>query len=484
VTCRLALDLKLKEGRSAEMTHTWDWSGLTGKVVLPADPNYNVDRTNFNLHYTKSPAALVFCQNVEDVRNAVKYVTRHHVPFRVRSGRHSYEELSLVDEGLIIDISALKAATIDPATGTARVGAGLTQQDMWNLLGATGRFAFPLGTMGGVGISGVLQGGGIGMLTRAYGLALDRVSSLQMVTATGQVVEANATTNPDLYWALRGGGGGNFGIVTAFTLELVPVSQVVVYRLAWRADQFRSVMNYWQHWAPTLHDPHLTCQLTFSSSPDGSLHSEGVYLGTAEQLHALLQPWITECPPSGPVRIEPMSWYMSTVYFNSLDNQCDHPFKTSGAFVDRPLPEQALATIQVAMTSAPADVSCDIWMQSFGGAMAQVSPSATAFYHRHAHFILEFGGSWQDRANTAAGKKATRWTNALRTALQEHTSGTYVNFVDLDLGSRSRENFEYLHMYYGGNVTRLREIKTAWDPHHVFQFEQSIPLVGDPPRTT
>lgn len=463
------------------MACTWDWSCLTGTVVLPGDPNYNIDRTNYNTHYTRSPAALVFCQNVEDVQNAVTCVLKNNAPFLVRSGRHSYEEFSLMDTGLIIDISGLNTTSIDPATATARVGAGLTQQDMWTLLGATNTYAFPLGTMGSVGIAGVLQGGGIGMLSRAYGLALDRVRSIQIVTAAGTVVEANASTNPDLYWALRGGGGGNFGIVTAFTLQLVPVSQVVIYALQWSAEQFPAVMDYWQHWAPTLSDTNLTCQLTFSSSSDGALHSEGVYLGPINQLNTLLQPWVATCPPSSPMRIEPMSWYMSTVYFNSFDNQCSHPFKTSGAFVYQPLPAAGLTIIQQAVTSPPSGVSCDIWMQSFGGAMARVAPTATAFYHRQAQCILEFGGTWFDPANTAAGQAAAQWTSSLRTALQPYTNGAYVNFVDLDLGRRSTGNFTYLNMYYGNNTAELRTMKTAWDPHNVFQFEQSIPPLGDPP---
>jgi hypothetical protein len=461
------------------MPHDRDWSCLTGKVVLPSDLSYNIDRTNYNTRDTRSPAALVFCQNVEDVQNAIKCVSSKGIPFRVRSGRHSYEELSLMDDGLIIDISGLTTVCIDPLTDTARVGAGLTQQAMWNHLGATNEYAFPLGTMGGVGIAGVLQGGGIGMLTRAFGLAIDRVTSIQLVTAAGSVVEASATSNADLFWALRGGGGGNFGIITAFTLQLVRLSQVVVYSMSWPADRFPSVMSYWQTWAPTFPDNKLTCQLTFSS--DGSLHSEGVYLGTADELSSLLRPWTAACPPTRQARIEPMSWYMSTVYFNSFDNQCDHPFKTSGAFVSQPLPDKALAVIQQAITSAPAGVSCDIWMQSFGGAMAGVSPTASAFYHRQAQFILEFGGSWQDSRNTTAGQRAAQWTRDLRTALREYTDGAYVNFADLDLGSRSSGNFDYLSMYYGGNVARLRAVKSAWDPDNLFQFEQSIPPLGAPP---
>ncbi|WP_224245774.1 FAD-binding oxidoreductase [Hyalangium gracile] len=455
------------------MPQDWDWSCLTGKVVLPGNPSYNSDRTNYNTRFTRAPSALVFCQNVEDVQNAVKCVRARGIPFRVRSGRHSYEELSLMDEGLIIDISSLTAATIDPATDTARVGAGLSQQAMWNLLGETQKYAFPLGTMGGVGIAGVLQGGGIGMITRAFGLAIDQVLSIQMVTASGDVVEANATSNTDLFWALRGGGGGNFGIVTAFTLQLVRIPKLAIYALSWPASRFPSVMSYWQHHAPTLRDRRLTSQLTFSS--DGSLHSEGVYLGDPEELRELLLPWLASCPPPHPIRIESLSWFMSTVYFNSFDNQCDHPFKTTGAFVYQPLPDAALASIQKAITSAPPRVSCDIWMQSFGGAMADVPSSATAFSHRQARFILELGGTWQDPNDMDAGQNAVQWTRALRTTLREYTEGSYVNFADLDLGSRSSGNFDYLGMYYGDNVARLRTIKSTWDPSNLFHFEQSIP---------
>lgn len=460
------------------MSRNWDWSCLTGKVVLPGDPDYNLDRTNYNIRYMRSPAALVFCQNVEDVQNAVKCVSRDRIPFRVRSGRHSYEEFSLMDEGLIIDVSGLRLMQLDESRGTARVGAGLAQQDLWNLLGATQKYAFPLGTMGGVGIAGVLQGGGIGMMTRAYGLALDRVSSIQLVTATGEVVEANASQNTELFWALRGGGGGNFGIVTAFTLQLVPLSEVVIYALSWHADQFQPVMSYWQSWAPHVPDTRLTSQLTFSSDDSGSLHSEGLFLGSPEELSELLKPWMAECPPSAKVRIEPLSWYMSTVYFNSFDNPRDHGFKTSGDFVYQPLPAQALASIQKAITSAPEGVSCDIWMQSFGGAMAAVPSNATAFYHRQAQFILEFGGSWPDGTNTAAGQKAVQWARDMRLALSEYTEGTYVNFADLDLGSRSTGDLGYLNMYYGENVARLRSVKRACDPGELLQFEQSIPPEG------
>ncbi len=458
------------------MPHEWDWSCLTGRVVLPGEPNYNVDRTNYNTRVLRSPAALVYCQKVEDVRNAVRCVSRQGIAFRVRSGGHSYEELSLMDEGLIIDISGLTEHTLDPVKHTARVGAGLSQQAMWNLLGANDTYAFPLGTMGGVGIAGVLQGGGIGMLTRAFGLAIDRVLSIQLVTAAGEVVEANATTNADLYWALRGGGGGNFGIVTAFTLHLIPQSQVVIYALQWHREHFLPVMRFWQEWAPNLGDNRLTCQLTFSS--DGSLHSEGVYLGTPGELRELLRPWIAQCPPTQEPRIEPMSWFMSTVYFNSFDQQSAHPFKTTGAFFSKPLPDAALALLREAIHSAPPDVSCDVWMQSFGGAMADVRPDATAFPHRDAQFILEFGGTWQDRDNSAARQGAEAWTRELRRALWTHAEGAYVNFVDLDLGSRSKEDFDYLRAYYGDNVDRLRAVKSAWDPDNLFQFEQSIPPSG------
>ena len=461
------------------MPRTWNWSSLTGKVVLSTDLNYNIDRIDYNTRYLYAPAALVFCREVVDVQNAVNCVRSQGIPFRVRSGGHSYEEFSLMDNGLIIDISGLKSKCIDDSTSTAWVGAGLSQQDMWELLGATQKYAFPLGTMGGVGIAGVLQGGGIGMLTRAFGLALDRVTSIQLVTASGDIVEANASTNPDLFWALRGGGGGNFGIVTGFSLQLVPLSEVVVYALSWSKEQFQSVMKYWQTWAPTLSDNKLTCQLTFSS--DGSLHSEGVYLGSVEALAGLLQPWIDQCPPSSPLQTSQMSWYDSTTYFNSFDVQCPHPFKTTGAFVSEPLPASALTIIEQAINNAPPNVSCDIWMQSFGGVMANVPSNATAFVHRDAQFILEIGSNWLDRTNVTTGQLAAQWTRDLRSALAANTRGAYVNFVDLNLGSRSSGNLAYLEDYYGGNADRLRALKSTWDPGNLFQFEQSIPLPTETP---
>jgi len=450
---------------------TWDFSGLTGTVVTKDDAAYQNARINYNTRISKYPAAIVFCFTVQDVQNAVNWVRTQteKLPFRVRSGRHSYEEFSLVDKGLIIDVSQMKRFDIRQTSDgpVAVVGAGLTQGEIYGQVSQLG-CAIAAGTAPDVGIAGVSLGGGIGMLTRQVGLALDNLLSIELVTPQGQLLIADNEQNQELFWALRGGGGGNFGVATAFTFKIHPIRDVTFYQLKWPYSQTVPVMHYWQQWAPDP-DPRLTSQLTLHARLSGKgVTSEGLFLGPPGDLRIMLERWAEEVEPAY-FRIEQTTFRQSTVYFAESDDLNCHPFKTTGAFIYDNLPADGLQTIKQYLDEAPT-VDCALWMQSFGGAMAARRPDETAFFHRKARFIFEYVRAWHAKDHPVGGNRSAEWVESFRQALSPMTRGTYVNFVDSQLQ-------DWLEMYYGENAAKLQAIKTKVDPENLFHFKQSIPLL-------
>src|SRR5215510_2401371 len=209
---------------------------LTGEVVRPGDTGHEAARIGWNRLYSHYPKAIVFCNVAQDVVNAVEWARHEGIALRARSGRHGLDGWSSLDGGLVIDVSRMKSVTIDEAAGTATVGTGLTQKEAVPALGQSG-FVIPTGSEGGVGLGGVILGGGFGLLTRHLGLASDSLLAAEVVVPDGarsaKVVQASEHGNSDLLWACRGGGGGNFGIATSYTLKLHKLNHVELAIATW-----------------------------------------------------------------------------------------------------------------------------------------------------------------------------------------------------------------------------------------------------------
>src|SRR3954466_11392247 len=226
---------------------------LTGEVVRPGDPDYEAARIGWNRLYSRYPAAIVFCNVAQDVINAVQWARQEGIALRARSGRHSLDGWSSLDGGLVVDVSRMKSVTIDETAGTATVvtatvGTGLTQKETVPALGHRG-FVIPTGSEGGVGLGGVVPGGGFGLLTRNLGLASDNLLAAEIVVADGprsaKVVEATEHSNSDLLWAWRGGGGGNFGIATSYTLRLHELAHVEFAIARWTGHDDLALQRLW-----------------------------------------------------------------------------------------------------------------------------------------------------------------------------------------------------------------------------------------------
>ena len=434
---------------------------LTGEVVCAGDPGYEAARTGWNRLYSRYPEAIVFCSDTQDVVNAVRWAREQGIAMRARSGRHSLDGWSSVDGGVVIDVSRMKSVTIDEAAHTATVGTGLTQKEVVPGLGQRG-FIIPTGSEGGVGLGGVVLGGGFGLLTRSMGLACDNLLAAEIVVADGpcsaKVVEASDHVNSELLWACRGGGGGNFGIATSYTLKVRDLAHVEYAVARWTGhDDLAALLHTWQRDAPVA-DERLTSALEIDSTAvelSAVLHG-GTRQALDDQLRSLLsigRPEVTHMDDAWP-----------TIY-QHVDRAPELPFwKFYSQFVSQPFPDEAIDLICRYMANTPSPAS-NFYCSSFGGAVRQAPPGGSAFPHRDALFYCEPGAAWED---PTLHSKALSWACDFWRELRPFGDGAYVNVPNAPAA-------DWEHDYYGANRERLRQVKATYDPTNVFRFEQSVP---------
>jgi FAD/FMN-containing dehydrogenase len=445
---------------------------LTGDVVWPSDPRYEEARKDYNARFDVHPRVIVFCRGAEDVRNAVRWATFHGVPIRPRCGRHSYEGWSLVEDGVIADVSWMDGITVDPEGRTARVESGW---DLWPLYNALWKHGATIagGSCPTVGISGLTLGGGFGLLGRWLGLTCDALVSLEMVTAEGEIVYADEQANADLFWASRGAGGGNFGIATAFTFRLTPIGDVAVYNVSWSWDDLPAVLRAWQAWAPTA-DDRLTSILKLTARSSGSVSSIGQLVGTLAELVAMLQPLLAAAPATT-LEVQTLPYIEAVEQFAGLKPGKIHwsahwhsdsgLFKNTSAYAYELFGDDALRVILDALSHTP-NPQALVQLDAYGGAVARVAPDATAFFHRAGvKWNMQFQAYWDDPAEQ---DENLAWVEAFRVALLPFTRGAYINYLDAAIA-------DWPEQYYGGNFARLTEVKGRWDPLQVFTYPQAIP---------
>jgi FAD/FMN-containing dehydrogenase len=442
---------------------------LTGRVVRPGDADYANASRGWNHFFTHTPAAVVFAHDTADVVNAMTWSRRQGLPFRARSGGHALEGWSGVDDGVVIDLSELKSVAIDAEAQTATVGAGLKQSEAVTALGAAG-FAAPTGTEGTVGLTGATLGGGFGLLTRKYGMASDNLLAAEVVVASAdggaEVVIADEHTNPDLLWALRGAGNGNFGIVTSLTYRIHPMARAIFVVSTWTGlEDLEAVFELWQHSAPYV-DNRLTSQLEIERDTF-AMHAVLASGSEAEALE-LLSPMLSVGSPE--VVVQDASW--SEIYADfqiPIENEPAN-WKFTSQFMTEQLPPEAIRTIASFVAKAPP--GCNYFTNALAGAVLTSEPSGgSAYAHRTALYYAEPGAGWGVRGGQPASDEETAayltWVAEFTEAMQPFADGAYVNVPNAVAPEWERD-------YWGANVERLREIKSAYDPDNVFCYEQSI----------
>ncbi|MGG2105653.1 FAD-binding oxidoreductase [Lysinibacillus pakistanensis] len=438
---------------------------LTGRIVTPDDPGYEQARTNNNLNNPKYPNVIVFCQDTKDVINALNWARENNEPFRIRSGRHSYENYSLLNKGLVIDISDMNDIQLNLQEMTVKIEAGANLGSVYRVLGEQG-VTIPAGTESSVGVVGLTLGGGIGMLSRPFGLTCDNLIEIEMVGVSGHegatVIQANRQKNSDLLWASCGGGGGNFGIVTSLTFKLHPINDVAIFSITWGWEDFERAFDAWQKWAPYT-DERLTSQIELKSKEIDEIVAQGEFVGSASELKKLLRPLRKTGTPRN-IWIKEVPYLKAVEFFDIPSGNQPALRKRSGSFIERPFPHAAIVQMKEFLAKPP-NRNTTIWQQSLGGAVGQVAPNRTAYYYRNALMAQEYNTSWKKPKEE---EKNIRWVENVRRALSPYTTGDYVNFPD-------RYIKDWLTAYYGRNVRRLREVKSKYDPLNVFHFPQSIP---------
>jgi len=448
-------------------------AAMQGDVVARGQSGYARAKLLYNTRFDgSSPLAIAYCESAADVAAALSWARRTGVPMTARSGGHSYAGYSTT-RGLVIDVSRLAGVQLGSGA-TATIGAGARLVDVYAALAARGR-SIPGGSCPSVGIAGLTLGGGVGFSSRLHGTTADNLVGLTLVDASGRIRTCSKTENPDLFWACRGGGGGNFGIVTSFRFQTYPVSTVSTFAVEWAWEDARRAVDAWQRFAPFAPDA-LFSACTLTSGADGpQMRAEGQYYGSAEALERLLDPLrVSGGQVSTAERgyLDAMLWWagcdaVAACHLPPRGNLARDTFRASSDYAARPLAPAGITTLVEAIERRQAQGGVGaVILDSYGGAINRVPRSATAFAHRNMLFSIQYGSYWTG----AGGGQAMQWPEALRQAMQPHVSGAaYVNYIDPSIP-------DWSEAFYGGNYARLQVVKKKYDPENVFRFAQSIRL--------
>ena len=437
---------------------------LTGTVIYPNDPEYQQARMNWNPFTNAFPIVFVFAQQKEDVANAVKWARENNVPIRIRSGRHALaKDFSQTNGGIVIDTGQMRNVMLDKAQGIATVQAGIRVGPLVKMLAQEGVLA-PFGDSSTVGIGGISTGGGITVIQRTTGLISDNILAVTVVDANGEILRVSENENPDLLWAIRGGGGGNFGIITSYTFKIRPAPfQVGIFEIIWPWEQLDKVIDVWQRWSPSV-DERLGTILEAFSKTNGLLRSQGIFLGPKAELEKLITT-LTDVGSPLKVFIDEVTLPEAIEFWAPNEPLFDTQNTTwSSAWVEQILPADGIKAIQSFLEKAKGSESNFFFLNS-GGAMNRVPSKDTAFFWRNTKYYLEWDASWTEESETQKNIKLVEQT---RIQLKPYVTGSYVNVPDLNIKNYGQE-------YYGDNFARLQKVKAQYDPENVFNFVQSIP---------
>lgn len=463
-----------------------DFTGLgermSGRVVLPGDDDYLRMRKWFIGRLTETlPQAVAQCRDTRDVATAVKFAREAGIPFALRSGAHSFAEYSMSD-GLVIDMDGLDHITV--AEDTVTTGPGVRIGPLAEALAQHDRVV-PFGWCTMVAVAGSSMGGGFGPLGRYFGLACDHLVEAEVVLADGRIVRTTEERDPDLLWALRGAGAGNFGAVTSLTFRTRPSVPAIDFAAWWPAEQAAAVIDGWQHWAPAAQaniNAELVLRCWPSLSDDPVLTVFGLMVDTSGGQASRHLADLVDLVGTAPHRVsytevspralpEHHTYAGEPVQHTKLGGrplEYDHGVRfVKSEFFDGTIPRDTAAELaEWLLRDRVAGQQRELEFIPWGGAIAQPAADETAFVHRSPRFLLEHSAVAQ---GTDAVKKASHeWAVRSKEIVAPWGNGhVYQNYPDPDLE-------DWAGAYYGGNLERLRRIKSTYDPDNVFRFEQSI----------
>jgi hypothetical protein len=462
---------------------------LAGTLVLPSNPRYAIDRLLYNSKFVNlHPRAIAYCATPDDVARCVDFATSHAVPIAARSGGHSYGGYSTSD-GLVIDVSRMAAISVNTVANTAHVGAGARLIDVYNVIGGANRL-LPGGSCPSVGIAGLALGGGIGVFGRKFGLTTDNIAAVELVTADARVLTAEASSNSDLYWACRGGGGGNFGVATSFEFTVHPMPQVTLFTLQYPWAAAATMLSAWGQWIHAAPDELWSnCQLLSQGSYGFLPQVAGVYCGSPSELASVLAPFTAMIGSAPSYSFSGSNAYLSAMEIEAgcsgLSIAACHlttqdpagrlgheAYSAKSSYVDASLDDAAAAAFVNAVEHLHAlapSVGGGLAFDSYGGAINSVPSDATAFVHRDKLACIQATYSWSSATSLSEIAAGAQWLRFLGADVFDPSTGAYQNYIDPTLSN-------WQSAYYGSNLTRLVSIKKTYDAENLFSFAQSIPL--------
>ncbi|MFC9463619.1 FAD-binding oxidoreductase [Streptomyces coelicoflavus] len=459
---------------------------LDGHLIRPGDPTWKSAHRLYNTRFdTLEPTAVAYPSHSDDIRTALSYARAHHVPVAIRNGGHSYAGWSSGNGRLIIDVSNLDR--VRASAGEAVVGAGAKLIDVYRALAAKG-VTVPAGSCPTVGISGLTLGGGHGVVSRAYGLTCDSLTRATLVTADGKELTADATgPHKDLFWALRGAGNGNFGIVTEFHFRTHPAPRAVSAYMTWPWSKAAAAVRAWQEWGPGQPDE-IWSSLHLAAAPGHtptvsvaafSLGTYGELQNAVDRLADRIGASASHVSLKRRTYEESMEMYAGCSSF-STDARCHLPGSAPGHspqgslgretyaarsdFFDRSIPPAGVEALLAKLPRVRGGAG-SIAFTALGGAVNRVSPTATAFVHRRSRTLAQYLVSW--RPGTS-GTAARSWLDSAYDAMRPYASGAaYQNYTDPDLTG-------WRKAYYGDAAPRLARLKHQYDPDRVFTYPQAL----------
>ena len=432
-----------------------------GRVILSDNPEYNAARKIWNASIDRYPGLIARCAGTADIVKAIGFARANDLLVAIRSGGHNVGGRALCDDGIVIDLSAMKGVFVDPAQRTVRVQAGATLGDVDRETHAYG-LAVPAGVVSKTGIAGLTLGGGVGWLVRKYGLTCDNVLSFEVVTAEGALVTASAESNSDLFWALRG-GGGNFGVVASFLYRAHPVSAVLGGLIVYPRDQAAAVLRHYRDFIAKAPEE-LTAYAALISTPDGT-PAVGViacYCGDVSEGERVLKPLRSfGSPLADMIQLMPFPM-MQKLLDGAFPDGTFNYWKST--FI-KDLSDAAIDTIIEHGNRARSPLS-GIVIEFYCGAANRIGDSETAFAQRGGRYDVGIMAQWTDAAEDA---QHVTWTRALSDALKPYASGGYLlNFLGED------ESQATIQAAFGANYARLAQVKAKYDPNNFFSINQNI----------
>ena len=436
---------------------------VSGPVLAPEDAGYDAARAVHNGLVDRRPAVIVRCRTTDDVVEALALARREGLEVSIRGGGHNVAGRAVTDGGVMIDLAELKGIAIDPERATATAGGGVTWAEL-NEAAAEHGLAVTGGAISSTGIAGFTLGGGLGWLMAKHGLASDNLLAVELVTADGEVLDVDASSHPDLFWALRG-GGGNFGVATSFTYQLHPLETIVGGLIAHPLDAAPELLRFYRDAVAGASDD-LTVFAALTHAPDGSglpLAAMAVFhTGAAEEAERDLEPFKSWGSPLL-VEVGPMPYpVMNTLLDEGFPAGALNYWLSS---FTRGLPDELIDAVVERFAAVPSPMT-PILFERFHGAVTRVGPTETAVPHRDEGWNLLIPSIWTDPNETEAN---IAWTRETFAALRPHFgTGRWLNYLGDDQAD------DAIRAAYGPNYDRLREVKRRYDPDNVFHLNHNI----------